>query len=81
MKKWIENIKKDYCYYEQGCMFSEEKPNFFKYLLECFRERRAISKCKRKGHDWEEYSDIGPESGSQNMTCKCCGESHSIVFY
>ena len=32
-------------------------------------------------HEWETYSDIGPDSGSEYFQCRKCGEAHDVIWY
>ena len=38
-------------------------------------------KCKWKGHDWEDNSHAGPDSGNISMDCKRCGYSFTTWLY
>lgn len=37
--------------------------------------------CDQFGHDWEDTSEAGPESGDMSGYCKRCGYSHHHQLY
>lgn len=37
--------------------------------------------CRYNGHDFEDQSAIGPDSGTEVMYCKRCGYTHSHTYY
>ena len=77
----MKNLKENYKNYKYAYQFEDAgKYNIFLYLLEKINERIVSFKC-RKGHKWEVQTDIGPESGSEELTCTCCGVSHTNTYY
>ena len=50
------------------------KKDFMRWLT-------AVRVCIEEGHRWECTASIDPDSGSESLTCKRCGESHSIRYY
>ena len=78
----MKNLKKDYKYYKSHYEYNPEglKYSIFRYVFDKINERIISFKC-RKGHKWEVQTDIGPESGSEEFTCTCCGVSHTNTYY
>lgn len=37
--------------------------------------------CTVRGHDWEDQSSAGPDSGDVTVECKRCGEFHHTQLY
>ena len=78
----MKNLKQDYKDHKSYYEYTPEglKYNIFRYVVDKINEGIVSFKC-RKGHKWEVQSDIGPESGSEELTCTCCGVSHTNIYY
>ena len=78
----MKNLKQDYQDYKSNYEYSPEelKYNIFRYVFDKINEGIISFKC-RKGHKWEVQSDIGPNSGSEELTCTCCGVSQTNIYY
>ncbi len=61
------------------CGIDEVEGVFEKILKEDYE--LAVAKCAKDGHDWEHSFDIGPESGSESVSCKNCGHGFSHTYY
>jgi hypothetical protein len=39
------------------------------------------ARCKRKGHNFEDRSHFGPDSGSESHVCTSCGFTIDVTWY
>ena len=77
----MKKLKDDYKNYKYAYQYEDAgKYNIFLYMLEKINEKILSYKC-RKGHQWEMHPDIGPESGSESVTCTTCGIEHTHIYY
>ncbi len=49
-------------------------------ISEC-NDCTALEVCDAKGHQWDMEQDMGPDSGSDCLTCLRCGKSDTIIYY
>ena len=40
-----------------------------------------LTPCADGDHQWECEGDIGPDSGSETLTCIKCGHTEQIIYY
>lgn len=54
-----------------------------KLLRKIVRNRRQLRKtiCKWYGHKIESDANVGPDSGSETLYCRRCGDSWHHIYY
>ena len=77
----FKNIKEEWNHYKLCCSMDQENAHVFGFAHLWLVETIKIMICKYKGHDWEDNSWGGPESGGIDISCKRCGENYHEIFY
>lgn len=58
-----------------------EKTTSIRYLADCIGMNIRSAYCKRFGHDWEHWSAVGPDNGSEGGECRRCYYSWDHTYY
>ena len=67
--------------YSFACGYDREKPSVVKFIGHAIKQKTLETVCEIKGHNWEDHSHAGPESGSMDMYCERCGlDFHQILY-
>lgn len=76
----VESIKFD-AYHEMTCEMHCKPVAYI--LATCSTAKYLIGAvvCSVRGHQWEDDSCVGPESGNMDMYCSRCGESFHHQLY
>jgi hypothetical protein len=45
------------------------------------KAEQAAVVCDEKGHEFEIFASIGPDSGTEHLLCMRCGHSDKIIWY
>lgn len=74
-KKWYSNRRRDYYVYR----LTDTTTLPFLFWLVGFYV--SIWRQKHCRHEFECYSHITPETGSETFCCKKCGYTYEIIYY
>ena len=82
--KWWKTFKQEWMEYKWVCDVVDGRRPWFMFLRFCYyfvRDELRHLWCLKFGHDWEDDSWCGPDSGTMGCVCRRCGESHYTTLY